>query len=187
MRIVSGKYKGRKFTAPKNLPTRPTTDFAKEALFNILNHRFFLNEITVLDLFAGIGSISLEFVSRGATKVTAVEQFGPCVSFIQEVTEKLEIKNLTLYKQDVFKFLGREMPQQYDIIFADPPFDMSQDDYHQILNLIFDRELLNNYGLFILEHGQNHDFSTYPKFLEHKKYGNVHFSFFENNLQDDEE
>ena len=186
MRIVSGKFKGRKLSAPKNLPTRPTTDFAKEALFNILNHRFYLNEVKVLDLFAGIGSISYEFVSRGAEKVDAVESHAKCVSFIDETAEKLEMTNLNTFRQDVFQFLSRELHDQYDIIFADPPFDMKAEEYDKLLQLIFNHDFLDEGGIFILEHSIKHDFSQNEWFADHKKYGNVHFSFFEIPMDDDE-
>ena len=185
MRIVSGKFKGRKLNAPKNLPTRPTTDFAKEALFNILNHRFYLNEVKVLDLFAGIGSISLEFISRGADHVHAVESHHKCVNFITESAEILKIENLSTFRQDVFQFMSREMHDDYDIIFADPPFDMTSENYHQLLNLVFENNFLDEGGMFILEHSVKHDFSAHPYFADHKKYGNVHFSFFE--VAEDEE
>lgn len=179
MRIISGKWKGRRLTAPKNLPTRPTTDFAKEALFNILNNRYYLNQIEVLDLFAGIGSISFEFASRGATRVHSIEQFGKCVQFINDTKEKLELEQLEVFRQDVFQFLAKDYHHKYDLVFADPPFSFSEEDYNKILDLIFNNEFLNTNGTFILEHAQNHDFSKHPMFAEHKKYGNVHFTFFE--------
>ncbi|MDO5655230.1 MAG: 16S rRNA (guanine(966)-N(2))-methyltransferase RsmD [Flavobacteriaceae bacterium] len=186
MRIISGKYKGRKVNAPKNLPTRPTTDFAKEALFNILNHQFYLNEINVLDLFAGIGSISYEFISRGAEKVDAVESFAKCANFIEETKEKLEMKNLEVYKQDVFQFLSRGNHNMYDIIFADPPFEFDTESYEKIIQMVFEQNYLDAGGMLILEHSVKHDFHAHSNFLDHKKYGNVHFSFFEN-LSNDEE
>ena len=186
MRIISGKWKGRRFTAPKNLPTRPTTDFAKEALFNILNHRFYLNEIKVLDLFAGIGSISLEFLSRGAQHVDAVEENAKCVSFIYETMGNLDIKNLQTHKQDVFKFIEKERHATYDLIFADPPFDMAENLYNQLIDSIFENNFLEEGGCFVLEHSGFISFENHPKFAEHKKYGNVNFSFFEEEFLEEE-
>lgn len=179
MRIISGRWKGKRLTAPKNLPTRPTTDFAKEGLFNILNNRFYLDEISVLDLFSGIGSISFEFASRGATQVHSVEKFGKCVNYIQKTAEDLSLEQIEVFQQDVFQFLGKAYHYTYDVIFADPPFDVTDEDYQKLLESIFTNQFLNENGLFILEHAQNHDFSTHPNFSLHKKYGNVHFSFFE--------
>lgn len=179
MRIISGKWKGRRLSAPKNLPTRPTTDFAKEALFNIINHRLFLDEITALDLFAGIGSISLEFASRGAQKIVSVEQNQKCVQFIQETKLKLEAENIDVIKSDVFQFLSKPSQEKFDVIFADPPFDMSSDDYFKIIQLVFENNFLEEDGIFVLEHPQSITFDEQLNFTEHKKYGNVHFSFFE--------
>ncbi|MGI9525752.1 MAG: 16S rRNA (guanine(966)-N(2))-methyltransferase RsmD [Weeksellaceae bacterium] len=187
MRIISGRWKGKRLTAPKDLPTRPTTDFAKEALFNILNHRFYLNEVNVLDLFAGIGGISLEFASRGAEKVNAVEEYSKCVSFIKETAEELEFKQLTVYQQDVFKFLNQGHHDKYDIVFADPPFDMPIEDYKKLINLILSNDYLDEAGMLILEHPKDHSFEDMPAFESHKKYGNVHFSFFELEDTDEEE
>ena len=187
MRIISGKYRGRKLTAPKNLPVRPTTDFAKEALFNILNHRFYLDEIKVLDLFAGIGGISLEFISRGAESVDAVDKHAKCINFIDESAELLKIDNLSTYRQDVFQFLSRDFHGSYDVIFADPPFDMDRAEYDRIVNTVFENDFLNEGGMLIIEHSRNHKFSAHPNFADHKKYGNVNFSFFEIPVSDEEE
>lgn len=178
MRIISGKWKGRRFIAPNNLPTRPTTDFAKEALFNILNHQLYLDEIKVLDLFAGIGSISLEFASRGAVKVDAVEQNPICVDFINQSIEKIEAKEIEVFKHDVFQFLTRSLHDKYDVVFADPPYDLEEEDYNKIVTLIFENDYIEEDGMFILEHPKGISFEEHPKFSEHKKYGNVNFSFF---------
>lgn len=179
MRIISGKWKGRRLSAPKNLPTRPTTDFAKEALFNILNHRIYLDEINVLDLFAGIGSMSLEFASRGAQKVLSIEQNPKCIQFIEETKTKLEADQIEVRKQDVFQFLAKNNTEKFDVVFADPPFDMPSEDYLKLIQLIFENDVLENDGIFVLEHPQSIQFKEYSNFIEHKKYGNVHFSFFE--------
>lgn len=178
MRIISGKWRGRRLSAPKNIPTRPTTDFAKEALFNILNNQFYLDEIRVLDLFAGIGSISLEFASRGALKVDSVEQNPTCVKFITDTAELLETEQIEVFRQDVFQFLTRSLHDSYDVVFADPPFDMEADAYHQIIKLVLENKFLNEEGTFILEHPHALTFSDHPNFAVHKKYGNVNFSFF---------
>lgn len=179
MRIISGKWKGRRLSAPKNLPTRPTTDFAKEALFNILNHRIYLDEINVLDLFAGIGSMSLEFASRGAQKVLSIEQNPKCIQFIEETKTKLEADQIEVRKQDVFQFLAKNNTEKFDVVFADPPFDMPSEDYLKLIQLIFENDVLENDGIFVLEHPQSIQFKEYSNFIEDKKYGNVHFSFFE--------
>lgn len=185
MRIISGRWKGKRLNAPKNLPTRPTTDFAKEALFNILNHSFFIDEVTVLDLFAGIGGISLEFASRGAQKVDSIEIYDKCVNFIQETAEALDLNAIEVYRQDVFQFLDKKQHQKYDIIFADPPFDLDLEDYNKLVDLVLKNQFLDAAGMFILEHPKDHSFAEHPYFAEHKKYGNIHFSFFE--LENDEE
>lgn len=179
MRIISGKWKGRRLSAPTNLPTRPTTDFAKEALFNILNHRIYLDEIKVLDLFAGIGSMSLEFASRGAQKIVSVEENSKCVQFIEETKIKLEADNIDVLKKDVFQYLANEKLEKFDVIFADPPFDLPKDDYFKIIQLVFENDFLEDDGIFVLEHSQFIQFEQHENFQEHKKYGNVHFSFFE--------
>lgn len=178
MRIISGKWRGRRFQAPKNLPTRPTTDFAKEALFNILNHQVYMDEVEVLDLFAGIGSISLEFASRGAVRVEAVEQNNTCVQFIQQSIDKLETEQIKVHKADVFQFLKRPLHSTYDIVFADPPYDLGEEAYTDLVELVLNQRFLKEKGLFILEHPKNLKFEDHPPFKMHKKYGNVNFSFF---------
>lgn len=186
MRIISGKWKGRRLTAPKNLPTRPTTDFAKEALFNILNHRFYLNEVNVLDLFAGIGGITFEFASREAQKVHSVEQFGKCVTFIKETADLLDFNQIEVFRQDVFQFLNKNYHEKYDLVFADPPFDLPLEDYKQLIDLIINNNFLDEGAMLIIEHPKEHSFTDNPHFTEHKKYGNVHFSFFEIDSEDDD-
>ena len=176
MRIVSGKNKGRRVTAPNNLPVRPTTDMAKEALFNILNNRYFFNEIKVLDLFSGIGSISLEFASRGTEDVTSVDGFAGCVKFLESEAKKLD-SNLQLVKSDAFKFLENNK-QQYDIIFADPPYEMEQENFEKIYQLVFKNNLLKENGLLVIEHSKKTDLKHLPNFEQTKKYGGNLFSFF---------
>ena len=180
MRIISGTLKGKRITAPTNLPVRPTTDFAKEALFNILNNEWYFDEITVLDLFSGIGSISLEFASRGAKKVTSVDNFYGCIKFLDETSKQLKLdEKITTIKSDVLKYLEKPATKKFDIIFADPPYDMEVESYKKIVELIFANQWLDEGGNFVLEHPSNISFDEHPNFVQHKKYGNVHFSFFE--------
>ncbi len=175
MRIVGGKYKGRIFNPGKKFTARPTTDLAKEALFNILANRYDLTEMDILDLFSGTGSIGYEFLSRGAGEVTFIEQNFNHVRFIRDVIEKLEIKNARIVKDDVFRFL-KFTPNKYDLIFADPPFDAPF--INDIPKIIFELEILKSDGILILEHPGSFDFSHFPKFSELRKYGKVNFSFF---------
>lgn len=180
MRIISGTLKGKRITAPTNLPVRPTTDFAKEALFNILNNEWYFDEITVLDLFSGIGSISLEFASRGAKKVTSVDNFYGCIKFLDETAKTLNLdETITTIKSDVLKYLDKKPIKKFDIIFADPPYDLEIDKYQKIIDDIFKNEWLEEGGNFVLEHPATISFDEHPNFVQHKKYGNVHFTFFE--------
>lgn len=174
MRIISGIFKGRPLKPPKGLEVRPTTDRAKESLFNLLM-TIDLSEVTVLDLFAGTGSISLEFVSRGAKHITAIEKNQQCTQFIEEMEEKLEIHNLSVMQADVFRFLGRTT-SSYDIIFADPPFDLDNTDL--LVKKVMEGKVLNENGLFILEHDKANSFNQHPGICDHRVYGKVHFSFF---------
>ena len=176
MRIISGIFKSRRINPPANLSVRPTTDKAREALFNILMGRDF-EELTILDLFSGTGSVALEFVSRGARDVTAVEQNRDCVQFIAEMEETLDIDEITIEQTNVLKFLHKA-PGKYDIIFADPPYDM--DELKTLPDLIFENNLLNENGIFILEHDNHNVFAEHPKIADQRKYGKVHFSFFSN-------
>jgi 16S rRNA (guanine(966)-N(2))-methyltransferase RsmD len=174
MRIVSGKWKGKRITAPKNLPTRPTTDFAKEGLFNILNNRFFFDDLRVLDLFAGTGNISYEFASRGAGEITCVDQHKGCVRFIDQMADELGI-NVTTVQTDVWLFVQRSLTS-YDIVFADPPYDW--DKHEELATALLENNFLNEGGEAIIEHSADTDLSHLPGFFEHRKYGHVHFSFF---------
>lgn len=175
MRIISGKFKGRRIYPPTSITARPTTDFAKEGLFNLLNNRISFEEITVLDLFSGTGGIGLELISRGATLVTSIEQNEKHCAFIRKVCKDLKIDNLSLIRTDVFRFL-KGHTAKYDLIFADPPYELN--DIRNIPDLIFDNKLLNEDGLFILEHAAKDNFSQHPHFSDHRAYGNVNFSFF---------
>ncbi|MCF6350761.1 MAG: RsmD family RNA methyltransferase [Flavobacteriaceae bacterium] len=177
MRIVSGTHKGRRINAPKNLPVRPTTDMSKEALFNILNNTYYFDEITVLDLFSGIGSISLEFASRGTKIITSVDMHSGCVNFLNKTASTLNFDIQTI-KSDVFKFLENTI-QKYDIIFADPPYAFSEEQYITIYKQIFDKNLLKKNGLLILEHSKKIKLSHLDYFEKLKKYGSNRFSFFD--------
>ena len=176
MRIISGTYKGRRISAPKNLPVRPTTDRAKEALFNILGHRIDLYESKALDFFAGIGSISLELISRGCADVTAVDKHRDCTIFIESTAKELGMEGLRASRSDVFVFAQRT-PEKYDFIFADPPYDLMRSD--ELVNIISQRFLLNSGGLLIIEHSDKEDLSEVSGFTEHRRYGHVNFSIFE--------
>lgn len=176
MRIVSGIHKGRKINAPKNLPVRPTTDFAKEALFNILNNYYHFSAIEVIDLFSGTGNISFEFASRGAKKITAVDEHLNCIKFINKVAEELEMPIFSI-KSDVLKFL-MATAQKADIIFADPPYNFDVPVLEEIVNLSFSNNLLNEEGMLIIEHSKKMNLSSLEFYSEERKYGNSVFSFF---------
>jgi 16S rRNA (guanine(966)-N(2))-methyltransferase RsmD len=179
MRIVGGEFKGRKFFPPaKNWPTRPTTDFAKEGLFNILANRLDFSHLTVLDLFGGTGSHSYEFISRGCSDVTYVDKFAGCVSFVRKTASELGIEDkITIFKSDVFKFLQLNT-RQFDYIFAGPPYPLPQ--LKSIPDVIFKHNTLAPEGLFVLEHNPQHDFKNHPHFTEVRSYGTTLFSFFKN-------
>ncbi|MCG6186418.1 16S rRNA (guanine(966)-N(2))-methyltransferase RsmD [Maribellus maritimus] len=176
MRIVGGKYKGRIFSPSKKMSGRPTTDIAKEGLFNILENRIDFSNKTVLDLFSGTGSMGYEFVSRGAKEVTFIEKNFQHYQFILSVIKKLEIDNVRAFKTDVFKFLFKYQGQ-FDIVFADPPFDLPQ--FAEVPAAVFSGNILKNKGLFILEHPKEYSFTSHPNFKEIRNYGKVNFSFFE--------
>lgn len=177
MRIISGKYKGKRLVAPKKLPVRPTTDMAKEGLFNILNNRFYFDELKVLDLFAGTGNISFEFASRGVQDITAVDSFHGCVHYIFKISTELDFP-ITTIKSDVFKYLERTT-EQFDLIFADPPYNFDQTQFLKIPDLVFTRDLLREEGLLVVEHSDQTNLSEHPHFSEQRKYGGSIFSFFE--------
>ena len=175
MRIVGGKYRGRKIHPPKETLARPTTDFAKESLFNILHHSVPLEGIRVLDLFAGTGSISLEFLSRGAEEVISVEQDRELFAYMQRIARDLQITSWHHVKGDVFAVL-RTHRSQYDVVFADPPFNLPGTE--QLPTLVRDAGLLAEEGLLIIEHPKDVNMSSDPWFHRHRPYGTVHFSFF---------
>tara|TARA_B100000508_G_scaffold55003_3_gene42663 strand:- start:27151 stop:27687 length:537 start_codon:yes stop_codon:yes gene_type:complete len=175
MRIVSGKLKRLRFQPPKGFPSRPTTDFAKEGLFNVLENQYDIDQLEVLDLFAGTGNISFEFASRDAVKVVAVDRNFKCANFIQSFAEKHELDNLLTQKSDVFKFIEQHAGS-YDLIFADPPFKV--DFYDELISSVLESNLLSENGIFILEHEKRRSFEEHPNFDVARKYGNVVFSFF---------
>ncbi|MCK4746723.1 MAG: 16S rRNA (guanine(966)-N(2))-methyltransferase RsmD [Bacteroidales bacterium] len=175
MRIISGTYRGKQIRPPKKFKVRPTTDFAKESLFNILLNQFDLGELDVLDLFAGTGSITYEFASRGARSVVAVERDPDHFHFIRRMCDELEMDLVTVIRGDAFRYLKKPY-QSFDIIFADPPFDHSR--IEALPDMIFETKILANEGQFILEHPGNHSFTAHPRFMQHRKYGGVNFSFF---------
>jgi 16S rRNA (guanine(966)-N(2))-methyltransferase RsmD len=185
MRIISGKHKGRRLVAPKNLPVRPTTDMCKESLFNILNNYFNFNGLKVLDLFAGTGNISYEFASRGAGPITSVDADLGCINFIKKTTSELDL-DISTIKSDVFSFLERNK-SSYDIIFADPPYDLSQEYFEKIIQLIFDNELLDEDGMLIVEHSKHTKLEHMTNFSFLKNYGGSVFSFYEFESDEEEE
>lgn len=175
MRIITGKYKGRHFDIPHTFKARPTTDFAKENIFNVLTQYIDFEGATALDLFSGTGSISLELVSRGCQEVTSVERDRDHHAFIVSCLSKLSTDVCKPLRLDAFKFL-KICRKQYDFVFADPPYAL--DELPHIPNLIFERNILKQDGIFVFEHGKNYDFSTHPNFVEHRAYGSVNFSIF---------
>ena len=175
MRIITGIYKGRHFDIPRTFKARPTTDFAKENIFNVLLQYVDFDGATALDLFSGTGSISLELVSRGCQQVVSVELDRDHHRFIQQCLQKLNSKVCIPIRGDVFRFL-KSCRQQFDFIFADPPYALQE--LPQIPDLVFEKQLLKPEGIFVFEHGKDYDFSQHPHFLEHRSYGSVNFSLF---------
>ncbi len=176
MRIISGKNKGKRITAPGNLPVRPTTDMAKEALFNILNNDYYFDQIAVLDLFAGIGSISLEFASRGTTDIVSVDSYPGCVKFLEKINTELQ-NSIETIRSDAFVFLEKSN-RTFDVIFADPPYEIEVEKLQKLVNLVFDRGLLLPDGTLIIEHARKTDLSMLQNFNRVRKYGGNLFSFF---------
>ena len=177
MRIISGKFKGRRIFPPKNLPVRPTTDMSKEALFNVLNNHFSFEGLKILDLFAGTGNISFEFASRGSDNITSVDGDFGCVKFIKQIAEEYDF-NIAAIKSDVYKFLEKNKTT-YDIIFADPPYAFEQKKFETIVQLIIDQNLLAADGMMIIEHSKYTKLDHMLHFSFKKSYGGSIFSFFE--------
>lgn len=175
MRIIGGTLKGKIISPPDNFKARPTTDFAKEALFDILNNEYEFEGLKVLDLFGGTGSISYEFISRGAGHVWTVEMNPQNAAFITSQSKKLGIKNLSIVRHNVFEFLPL-CTEKFDLVFADPPYAL--DGLETIPDKLLSSGILHPDRYFILEHGEEHSFTAHPAFVKEKVYGRVHFSFF---------
>lgn len=175
MRIISGRFKGRRFDPPSNITARPTTDFAKESLFNLINNEMDIEGITALDLFSGTGSISYELASRDALHITAIEMSEKHIGYIRKMCSDLKIDNIRVMRQDVFRYLTSTQTS-FDFIFADPPYQL--ENIADIPDLVFKHNHLNPDGLLIVEHGSKTSFENHPNFVDHRNYGNVHFSFF---------
>ncbi|MCR4583571.1 MAG: 16S rRNA (guanine(966)-N(2))-methyltransferase RsmD [Prevotella sp.] len=179
MRIITGKYKGRHFDIPRTFKARPTTDFAKENIFNVLVQYIDFDDAVALDLFSGTGSISLELLSRGCKQVFSIEMDRDHHRFICDCVKKLQgnapASPVTPLRADAFKFI-KACKIQFDFIFADPPYALEE--LPKIPDMIFEKGLLKPKGIFVFEHGKNHDFSTHPHFVEHRSYGSVNFTLF---------
>jgi len=176
MRIITGKYKGRRFDIPRTFKARPTTDFAKENIFNVLTGYIDFEDAHALDLFSGTGSITLELLSRGCSQVVSVELDRDHHRFIQQCIEKLLLTpHASILRADAFRYI-KSCKRQFDFIFADPPYALKE--LSTIPGLIFEHGLLKDDGVFVFEHGKDHDFSDDPHFVEHRSYGSVNFSIF---------
>ena len=176
MRIIGGKYSKRIIKPPKNLPVRPTTDLAKESLFNILNNKITFENKATLDLFAGTGSLSYEFESRGCSPVISIDLNFKCIQFIKHTAKQFGMESIKPIRSDVFRFI-KNSKSKFDLIFADPPYQMENID--EISKTIFENNLLNPDGWLIVEHPKEIDLSGQKYFEEHRKYGHVNFSFFQ--------
>jgi len=175
MRIIQGTHRGRRIKIPAGFKLRPTTDIAKESIFNVIFNYYDFDNISVLDLFSGTGSISYEFLSRGCPELTAIEKNSKHADFIENTAESLGFENIRVLKADAFEFI-KAGGKQYDLIFADPPFEI--DNYEDIPQLIFQNKLLTDVGTLIVEHPPTVDFSDFEYFHELRKYGKVQFSIF---------
>lgn len=175
MRVITGKYKGRRFEVPRTFKARPTTDFAKENLFNVLRSYLDFEETRALDLFGGTGSITLELLSRGCPKVVVVEQDRKHFSFIQSTLRSLQDAASIPLCGDALRFVAK-CKEEFDLVFADPPYALPE--LAELPERVLSRPVLRTGGIFVLEHGKNHDFSKHSCFLEHRAYGSVNFSFF---------
>lgn len=178
MRIISGKFRGRKFNPPAdNWPTRPTTDFAKEALFNIIENQLDISSLAVLDLFCGTGNHTFEFASRGCTNLTCVDKHPPAVAFVQKMITELQLNGVQIHLTDVMLFV-KNCNKKFDYIFAGPPYPLTWID--EIPDMIFKQNMLNEAAWLVVEHNSKHNFESHPKFWQLRKYGGTHFSFFKN-------
>ncbi|UIR57584.1 RsmD family RNA methyltransferase [Sphingobacterium sp. SRCM116780] len=175
MRIIGGQYGGIRLNPPTDLPVRPTTDIAKEALFNILQNRLDFEELDCLDLFAGTGNISFELASRYVNSVESIDLHFKCVQYIADTAKKMNIVNIKTKKADVFKYI-QTTKRKFDFIFADPPYDIPK--LPQLAQLIFESELLNKGGLLVIEHPSTREMDPHPNLIEKRKYGYSSFSFY---------
>lgn len=176
MRIISGTLKGRRFSPPKNFRARPTTDTAREALFNVLSHSLVIEELKVLDLFSGTGAISYEFASRGSIEVVSIEKDAHHQKYIKKNVEEFDLTSvINCYRADVFNYLKYAPKDHFNLVFADPPFDLP--DFEKVHEAVLQSGTIAKGGLFILEHGPQQDFSQHPKFQSLRKYGKVNFTF----------
>lgn len=175
MRVIGGTHKGRRILPPELKPTRPTTDFAREGLYNILYNNWELDEITFLDLFSGTGAHALEMASRGCEHIVAIDSYTACTAFLKSTAEAWGINSIQAITMDVFRYLG-SVQEKFDIVFADPPFAMENVDL--LPDIIIGEELLTDEGWFILEHAPDMDFSEHPNYFHERKYGSARFSFF---------
>lgn len=175
MRIIRGKFGRRRFDVPTNITARPTTDFARENLFNVLENFVDFEDADALDLFAGTGAVSFEFLSRECRHVTAVEKASTQQRFIDKVAKELGVDNFTLVRGDVLRYIAGAS-RAFDIIFADPPYDMPG--FAEIPGKVLESKLVKPGTVFIIEHNKNHDFSALPGFREHRTYGSVNFTIF---------
>jgi 16S rRNA (guanine(966)-N(2))-methyltransferase RsmD len=178
MRIIQGKYKSKRIIAPKNLPVRPTTDMAKEGIFNVINNEFHFDQLTVLDLFSGTGNISYEFASRGAKSITAIDHNFNCIKYIKSMTHSLGFDQVTVIRSDVNKYILSSQ-NSFKLIYADPPYNMENQD--QMITNILAGNLLPSNGWLIIEHDAYHKFDHISGFVQQRRYGSVHFSIFEKN------
>lgn len=176
MRIIRGKYGRRRFDVPTNITARPTTDFARENIFNVIENLIDIEGITALDLFGGTGAVTFELLSRGAASVTTVEKAATQFRFIEKTAQTLGERNLRLIRGDVFRYLASARPASFDFVFADPPYDLP--DFAEVPRRVLESAIVRPGGIFILEHSRNHDFSSLPHFHSHRAYGSVNFSIF---------
>lgn len=182
MRIIAGTLRGRRLNPPTTLPVRPTTDMARESLFNILNNYVDYEECSVLDLFAGTGAVSLEFISRGAKDVTSIDINAQCADFIKSTAKQFNVNNIHVVRSDVFELIMRAY-KKFDIIFADPPYAL--ENLQQLPDLIFEHDMLSEDGIFVLEHPREYQFEQHPHFWQHRNYGKVNFTFFAQKLDEE--
>jgi len=180
MRIVGGEFKGRRVSVPSNFPSRPTTDYAKEGLFNVLENQIELENLNVLDLCSGTGNIALEFISRGASFITCVDTHTNCLKFVQKNAATMGAeKRIRTMKLDILTFIQRNKTE-FDLVFADPPYDYKN--YETLIQLALENKVVVKGGFFVLEHSKQKDFSMQPCFQFFRNYGNVSFSFFKREI-----